>query len=97
MLNKVEPTASLLEAVRQRASTGAARFFVLVPNPNHLAFDRNSPDTTGRDALLAKALSQLEAPAGVPLAGKVANSPNAYDIVEELEARLYAEIIPAAA
>jgi uncharacterized membrane-anchored protein len=94
VLNKVEATTSLLEAVRQRAAAGATRFFVLVPNPDHLAFDRNSPDTTDGDALLAKALSQLEASAGTTPAGKVANSPNAYDdIVEELEARPYAEII----
>lgn len=94
VLNKVEATASLLEAVRRRAAVGAARFFVLVPNPDHVAFDRNSPDTTDGEVLLAKALLQLAAPAGTAVAGRVANSPNAYDdIVEELEARPYAEII----
>jgi hypothetical protein len=94
VLNKVEATASLLEAVRKRAAAGAARFFVLVPNPDHLAFDRNSPDTTDGDALLAQALSQLEGPAGGAVVGRVANSPNAYDdIVEELDARPYGEII----
>jgi uncharacterized membrane-anchored protein len=94
VLNKVEATPSLLEAVRRRAAAGAARFFVLVPNPDHLAFDRNSPDTADGDALLARSLLQIEGPAGGPLAGRVANSPNAYDdIVEELEAGAYAEII----
>jgi uncharacterized membrane-anchored protein len=94
VLNKAEATASLLEAVRQRASTGAARFFVLVPNPDHLAFDRSGPDTTDGEALLARALSQLAPPAGSAVAGRVASSPNAYDdIVEELEARAYGEII----
>lgn len=94
VLNKVEATASLLEAVQKRAAAGAARFFVLVPNPDHLAFDRNSPDTADGEALLARALSQLEARAGTTVAGRVANSPNAYDdIVEELEARPYGEII----
>jgi uncharacterized membrane-anchored protein len=94
VLNKVEATASLLEAVRRRAATGAARFFVLVPNPDHLAFDRNSGDRTDGEALLARALSQLEGPAGGAVAGRVANSPNAYDdIVEELDARPYGEII----
>jgi uncharacterized membrane-anchored protein len=93
VLNKVEATASLLEAVQRRAAAGA-RFFVLVPNPDHLAFDRNSPNTTDGEALLAKALSRLEARAGTALAGRVANSPNAYDdIVEELEAGTYGEII----
>jgi uncharacterized membrane-anchored protein len=94
VLNKVEATASLIEAVRRRAAAGAARFFVLVPNPDHLAFDRSSPDRRDGEALLVRALSQLEAPAGNTVAGRVANSPNAYDdIVEELEAKAYGEII----
>jgi uncharacterized membrane-anchored protein len=94
VLNKVEATAELLEAVRQRAATGAARFFVLVPNPDHLAFDRNSPDTSHGEALLARALPQIQGPAGSAVSGRVANSPNAYDdVVEELEARPYGEII----
>jgi uncharacterized membrane-anchored protein len=94
VLNKVEATAELLEAVRQRAAKGAARFFVLVPNPDHLAFDRNSPDTGDGEALLARALPQIQGPAGSGVSGRVANSPNAYDdVVEELESRPYAEII----
>jgi uncharacterized membrane-anchored protein len=94
VLNKVEATAELLEAVRQRAAKGAARFFVLVPNPDHLAFDRNSPDIAEGEVLLSRALAQLRAPAQSTVSGRVANSPNAYDdIVEELEARRYSEII----
>ncbi len=94
VLNKVEATAELLEAVRQRAAKGAARFVVLVPNPDHLAFDRNSPNTSDGDALLARALPQIQGPAGNKVSGRVANSPNAYDdVVEELESRPYAEII----
>jgi uncharacterized membrane-anchored protein len=94
VLNKVEATAELLEAVRERAAKGAARFFVLVPNPDHLAFDRNRPDTGEGEALLAKALPQIQGPAGGAVSGRVANSPNAYDdVVEELEARSYGEII----
>ncbi len=94
VLNKVEATAELLDAVRRRAAKGAARFFVLVPNPDHLAFDRNSPDTTDGEALLASALPQIQGPAGSAVSGRVANSPNAYDdIVEELESRPYGEII----
>jgi uncharacterized membrane-anchored protein len=94
VLNKVEATASLVDAVKRRAAAGAARFFVLVPNPDHLGFDRNSPEMTDGDALLAKALSQLQAPAGMAVGGRVANSPNAYDdIVEELDRGGYGEII----
>ncbi len=94
VLNKVDATSSLIDAIKHRAAVGAARFFVLMPNPDHVAFDRVSPVTTDGDALLLKALSQLESPAGAPLAGRVANSPNAYDdIVEELERGGYGEII----
>jgi len=94
VLNKVEATAELLEAVRERAAKGAARFFVLVPNPDHLAFDRNRPDTGEGEALLARALPQIQGPAGSAISGRVANSPNAYDdVVEELESRPYGEII----
>ncbi len=94
VLNKVEATAALLDAVRQRAAKGAARFVVLVPNPDHLAFDRNSPDRSDGAALLAKALPQIQGQAGAAVAGRVANSPNAYDdVIEELEANAYSEII----
>jgi len=94
VLNKVEATAALLDAVKRRTAAGAARFFVLVPNPDHAGFDRNDADSADGEALLARALTQLQGPAGSPVAGRVANSPNAYDdIVEELEARRYAEII----
>jgi uncharacterized membrane-anchored protein len=94
VLNKVEATGPLLEAVRERAAKGAARFFVLVPNPEHVAFDRIGADTSEGEALLARALPRLEGPAGGAVAGRVANSPNAYDdIVEELEGSDYDEII----
>ena len=94
VLNKVEATAALLDAVKRRTAAGAARFFVLVPNPDHIGFDRNSADTADGEALLVRALAQLQAPAGSTVSGRVANSPNAYDdIVEELGVRRYAEII----
>jgi len=94
VLNKVEATAPLLEAVRQRAAKGAARFFVLVPNPEHVAFDRNSAETGAGEALLARTLPQLQSAAGGKVAAAVANSPNAYDdIVDALESHPYSEII----
>jgi uncharacterized membrane-anchored protein len=94
VLNKVEATAALLDAVKRRTAGGATRFFVLMPNPDHVGFDRNSSGSADGEALLAKALAQLQGPAGSPVYGRVARSPNAYDdIVEELEARSYAEII----
>jgi len=94
VLNKVEATGALLEAVRERAAAGAARYTVLVPNPAHVAFDRNDPDTPDGDALLAKALPRIQSQTGGGTVGRVAASPNAYDdIVEELAAGTYAEVI----
>jgi len=94
VLNKAEATPSLLDAVRERAARGAARFFVLMPNPAHLAFDRHSADTSKGEALLSRATEQLHGPAGGPVGGRVANGPNAYDdVVEELASGRYGEII----
>ena len=83
--NKTDATPAVIEAVRERAAAGPARFFVLVPNPDHLAFDRNSTDTSVGEQVLERALPLLEEPAGTEVEGRVAASPNAYDdIVEEL-------------
>jgi uncharacterized membrane-anchored protein len=92
--NKTDATPAVIEAVRERALAGPARFFVLVPNPGHLAFDRNSTDTSLGEKVLKRALPLLEEPAGTEVEGRVAVSPNAYDdIVEELKRRDYREII----
>jgi uncharacterized membrane-anchored protein len=92
--NKTDATPALLDAIKQRVATGPASFFMLVPNPDHLAFDRNTPDHPKGDKVLARALPVLEGPAGGEVNGRVANSPNAFDdIVEELEGSDYDEVI----
>ncbi|HEX7245111.1 MAG TPA: hypothetical protein VF245_06045 [Solirubrobacterales bacterium] len=92
--NKTEATPAVLDAVRERVLAGPASFFVLVPNPAHVAFDRVSEDTGPGERVLDRALPKLEGPAAGALAGRVASSPNAYDdIVEELNRRDYDEII----
>jgi uncharacterized membrane-anchored protein len=92
--NKTAATPALVEAVRERSLAGPARFFMLVPNPDHWAFDRNSQDTRLGEQALAQALPLLEGPAGAEIEGRVATSPNAYDdIVDELNMRDYDEII----
>lgn len=94
VLNKVEASPELLSAVAHRVAAGAARFFVLVPNPRHVAFDRNSPDHGEGEALLARALPRLQAAAEEEVGGRVANSPNAYDdVTAELESGAYSEVI----
>src|SRR3954465_11193551 len=92
--NKTDASPALLAAVRERAAAGPVSFFMLVPNPDHLAFDRATADHPHGDQVLAKALPVLEDPAGGEVNGRVANSPNAYDdIVEELNGGDYDEII----
>jgi len=92
--NKTDATPAVVEAVRERAIVGPTSFFVLVPNPAHVAFDRVSEDTSLGEKVLDRALPKLEEPAGGEVSGRVANSPNAYDdIVEELNRRSYDEII----
>jgi hypothetical protein len=67
---------------------------MLVPNPEHVAFDRNTTAHPHGDQILARALPSLEGPAGSEVNGRVANSPNAYDdIAEELNGAGYDEII----
>jgi uncharacterized membrane-anchored protein len=92
--NKTDATPAVVEAVRERAIAGSASFFVLVPNPAHVAFDRVSDDTSLGEKVLDQALPKLEEPAGGEVSGRVAKSPNAYDdIVEELNRASYDEII----
>ncbi|MBS1895160.1 MAG: hypothetical protein JST59_27995 [Actinobacteria bacterium] len=94
VLNKVAPTGALLDAVRRRAEAGEAAFRVLVPNPDNLGFDHGDPDLGEGEELLDRALPPLRAAVGRDVTGRVALSPNAYDdIVEELEAGVYTEII----
>ncbi len=92
--NKTDATPAVIDAVRERAAAGPARFFVLIPNPAHLAFDRSSSNTSDGGKVLERALPLLEGPAGTQVEGRVAASPNAYDdIVEELKRSDYREII----
>ena len=91
--NKMAASPALVDAVRTRAATGPARFFMLVPNPAHVVFDRSTRDVREGEGILEQALPAMK-DAGVEVEGGVANSPNAYDdIVQELNARPYDEII----
>jgi uncharacterized membrane-anchored protein len=92
--NKMEATKALVDAVRDRAAAAPARFFVLVPNPDNLPFDRNSTDTAGGEQVLERVLPLLKEQSGAEVEGRVANSPNAYDdIVAALDSGQYGEII----
>ena len=72
----------------------ARRFFLLVPNPDHLVFDRNSRNVHEGEQVLSLALPLLQGAADDDVEGRVAISPNAYDdIVAELDGGGYDEII----
>ena len=92
--NKTAATPALIDAVRQRAAAGAAEFFMLVPNPAHLLFDRVGKDIREGEHVLEEALPLFADIAHVAIKGRVASSPNAFDdILAELAAREYDEII----
>jgi uncharacterized membrane-anchored protein len=92
--NKTAATPTLLDAVRRRALAGPARFTLLIPNPDHVVFDRNTRDVRLGEQILGLALPLLETAAGSPVRGSVATSPNAYDdIVAALEGGGYDEVI----
>jgi len=92
--NKVSASPAMLDAVRKRALASPAKFFLLVPNPDHVAFDRDSATSQAGEEVLAQALPLLQEPTGGEVAGRVASSPNAYDdIVKELSTGRYREII----
>ena len=58
--NKTAATPSLVEAVKERAAAGPAEFVLLLPNPDHLAFDRVSHESREGEHLLADALPESE-------------------------------------
>jgi uncharacterized membrane-anchored protein len=92
--NKTEATPALVTAMRERAAAGPAKFLLLVPNPDHLPFDRVGADTSDGEKVLESALPRLREESGVEIAGRVANSPNAYDdIVAALNGGEFREII----
>jgi len=92
--NKTNATPAVQRAVRERAQASPTKFFVLVPNPEHLPFDRSDTSSDVGERALAEALPLLEEPAGGEVEGRVAASPNAYDdIVQGLSTGRYREII----
>jgi uncharacterized membrane-anchored protein len=92
--NKTAATPALIDAVRERAAAGPARFVLLVPNPDHLSFDRVGQDVTHGEQVLALALPLLAEAAGGEVEGRVAHSQNTYDVVAaEIEANVYDDVI----
>lgn len=84
--DKTAATPVLLEALRDRATAGPARFHLLVPNPD-LASWRPSeirhPHLTHGEQILALSLPLIEDATASPVAGSVSRRHDPMDAVEE--------------
>jgi len=94
--HKTAATPALIEAVRERAARGPAKFTLLVPNPTHgldrLTDPEDVPDDEGRQ-VLALALPLLEEAAGGPVEGMV-GVPSPIEAVQDaINLRGFDEII----
>jgi hypothetical protein len=77
-----------MDAVRERAARGPARFHLLVPNPHHPSWHHPSevthPDVTEGQQVLALALPLIEeASGGCPTDGSVSPRNDPMDAIEE--------------
>jgi hypothetical protein len=84
--HKTAATPALLEAIRERAERGPARFHLLVPNPHHASWRPSEiahPDVTEGEQVLALALPLIEDAAGGPAEGSVSPRHDPMDAIEE--------------
>jgi hypothetical protein len=96
--HKTAATPALLEAIRERAGRGPARFFLLVPNPAppelHLRHPLREERATEAEQMLALALPLIEDAAGAAADGAVSTRHDPMDAIEEtLQSRDFDEII----
>jgi hypothetical protein len=84
--HKTAATPALLDAIRERAARGPARFHLLIPNP-HMPGWRPSevshPDVTEGEQVLALALPLIEEAVGGPADGSVSPRHDPMDAIEE--------------
>jgi hypothetical protein len=72
--HKTAATPTLIEAVRERAARGPAKFTLLVPNPAHglhRVIDPEDQEANEGEQILELALPLLEQAAGAPVQGMV--------------------------
>jgi hypothetical protein len=84
--HKTAATPALLDAVRDRASRGPARFHLLVPNPHSPSWrpaEESHPRVTEGEQVLALALPLIEEAAGGPVDGTVSPRHDPMDAIEE--------------
>jgi hypothetical protein len=82
-----DPSAPLLEAIRQRAETGDAQFRVVVPNPAraelHLLHPERHDKAHEAELVMRQAQPLLERAAGGPVIGTVSVRSDPMDAIEE--------------
>jgi hypothetical protein len=84
--HKTAATPPLLDAIRQRAARGPARFQLLVPNPGHSGWrpsEAGHPDVTEGEQVLALALPLIQEAAGGWVDGHVSARHDPMDAIEE--------------
>jgi hypothetical protein len=85
--HKTAATPALLEAIRQRASRGPARFHLLVPNPAPSAWaashSGHHEKVNEAEHVLVLALPLIEEAAGVAADGSVSTRTDPMDAIEE--------------
>jgi len=83
----VQPTPSLIDAIRHRAETRDAQFRLVVLNPAqaevHLLHPQRHDKATEAEAVLRAAIPALEEAAGAPVIGSVSVRHDPMDAVEE--------------
>ena len=83
--HKTAATPALLDAVRQRAAQGPAKFTLLVPNAAHGLHRVIDPEDVGKseaEQVLALALPLLEEAAGSPVEG-IIGDPSQMNVIQD--------------
>jgi hypothetical protein len=94
--HKTAATTPLLDAVRERAQRGPARFTLLVPNPTHglhKVIDAEDVGAGEAKSVLDGALPKLSEAAGTPVEGIVGDPDPSAAVQDAINLRGYDEII----
>ena len=94
--HKTAATPGLLEAVRERAARGPARFTLLVPNAAHglhVVVDAEDQDSSEAEQVLELAIPLLEEAAGGPVEGMVGDPSPMNAIQDAINIRGFDEVI----
>ncbi|HXD56156.1 MAG TPA: hypothetical protein VN618_15475 [Solirubrobacteraceae bacterium] len=94
--HKTAATAALLDAVRERAAEGPAKFTLLVPNPAHglhKVVDAEDQDAGEAQSVLAEALPKLSDAAGSPVEGIVGDADPSAAVQDAINLRGFDEVI----